>query len=129
MESGRQIAASSYYLVERDPLNTSSASVLISRFDEADPGLAPSLNSIFATQRNSANPIDFLSNGAQSTNGALGVINNVDDLNNLTSIKTQSKLQFSENIASLDSSSQLVIKLNNVAVSYTHLTLPTILLV
>jgi hypothetical protein len=50
----------------------------------------------------------------QSTNGALGVINNVDDLNNLTSIKTQSKLQFSENISSLDSSSQLVIKLNNV---------------
>ena len=72
------------------------------------------MNSIFATQRNSANPIDFLSNGSQSTNGALGVINNVDDLNNLTSIKTQSKLQFSENIASLDSSSQLVIKLNNV---------------
>ena len=59
LESGRQIAASSYYLVERDPLNTSSASVLISRFDEADPGPAPSLNSIFATQRNSANPIDF----------------------------------------------------------------------
>ncbi len=114
LESGRQIAASAYYLVERDPLNTSSASVLISRFDEADPGPAPSLNTIFATQRNSANPIDFLSNGSQSTNGALGVINNVDDLNNLTSIKTQSKLQFSENISSLDSSSQLVIKLNNV---------------
>ena len=108
LESGRQIAASAYYLVERDPLNASSASVLISRFDEPDPGLAPTLNTMFETQRNSANPIDFLSNGS------LGVINNVDDLNNLTSIKTQSKLQFSENISSLDSSSQLVIKLNNV---------------
>ena len=108
LESGRQIAASAYYLVERDPLNASSASVLISRFDEPDPGTAPTLNTMFETQRNSANPIDFLSNGA------LGAINNVDDLNNLTSIKTQSKLQFSENISSLDSSSQLVIKLNNV---------------
>ena len=108
LESGRQIAASAYYLVERDPLNASSASVLISRFDEPDPGPAPTLNTMFETQRNSANPIDFLSNGS------LGVINNVDDLNNLTSIKTQSKLQFSENISSLDSSSQLVIKLNNV---------------
>ena len=108
LESGRQIAASAYYLVERDPLNASSASVLISRFDEPDPGPAPTLNTMFETQRNSANPIDFLSNGA------LGAINNVDDLNNLTSIKTQSKLQFSENISSLDSSSQLVIKLNNV---------------
>ena len=44
----------------------------------------------------------------------LALLNNVDDLNNLTSIKTQSKLQFSENISSLDTSSQLVIKLNNV---------------
>ena len=108
LESGRQIAASAYYLVERDPLNASSASVLISRFDEPGPGPASTLNTMFETQRNSANPIDFLSNGS------LGVINNVDDLNNLTSIKTQSKLQFSENISSLDSSSQLVIKLNNV---------------
>ena len=108
LESGRQIAASAYYLVERDPLNASSASVLISRFDEPGPGPASTLNTMFETQRNSANPIDFLSNGP------LGVINNVDDLNNLTSIKTQSKLQFSENISSLDSSSQLVIKLNNV---------------
>ena len=36
------------------------------------------------------------------------------DLNNLTSIKTQSKLQFSEDISSLDTSTQLVIKLDNV---------------
>ena len=114
LEDGRQIAASAYYLVESDPLNTSSARVSISRFDSADPGVAPVLNEIFEAQRNSANPIDFLSNGAQSTNGALGVLNNVDDLNNLTSIKTQSKLQFSENISSLDTSTQLVIKLDNV---------------
>ena len=40
---GRQIAASSYYLVESDPLNNSSARVSISRFDDADPGVAPSL--------------------------------------------------------------------------------------
>ena len=114
LEDGRQIAASAYYLVERDPLNKSSASVSISRFDDADPGVAPVLNEIFEAQRNSANPIDFLSNGAQSTNGALGVIKNVDDLNNLTSIKTQSKLQFSESLSSLDTSTQLVIKLDNV---------------
>ena len=114
LEDGRQIAASSYYLVESDPLNNSSARVSISRFDDADPGVAPDLNEIFEAQRNSANPIDFLSNGSQSTNGALGVINNVDDLNNLTSIKTQSKLQFSESISSLDTSTQLVIKLDNV---------------
>ena len=114
LEDGRQIAASSYYLVESDPLNNSSARVSISRFDDADPGVAPDLNEIFESQRNSANPIDFLSNGAQSTNGALGVIKNVDDLNNLTSIKTQSKLQFSESISSLDTSTQLVIKLDNV---------------
>ena len=114
LEDGRQIAASAYYLVESDPLNTSSARVSISRFDDADPGVAPDLNEIFESQRNSANPIDFLSNGAQSTNGALGVIKNVDDLNNLTSIKTQSKLQFSESISSLDTSTQLVIKLDNI---------------
>ncbi|MCH1412916.1 MAG: flagellar hook-associated protein FlgK, partial [Rhodobacteraceae bacterium] len=108
LENGRQIAASAFYLVEREPLNTSSAKVSISRFNEADPGSAPTLNTMFGTQRNSANPIDFLNNGA------LGVIDDVDQLNDLTSIKTQSKLQFSEKISSLDTSSQLVIKLNNV---------------
>ena len=108
LENGRQIAASAFYLVERDPLNTSSAKVSISRFDEVDPGAAPTLNSMFEAQRNSANPIDFLNNGA------LGVINDVDQLNNLTSIKTQSKLQFSEPLTSLDSSTQLIIKLDNV---------------
>jgi len=108
LENGRKIAASAFYLVERDPLNTSSAKVSISRFDEPEPGSAAILNSMFGTQRNSANPIDFLNNGA------LGVLAEVDQLNDLTSIKTQSKLQFSENISSLDSSSQLVIKLNNV---------------
>ena len=72
LENGRQIAASAFYLVERDPLNASSAKVSISRFDEVDPGAAPTLNSMFEAQRNSANPIDFLNNGA------LGVINDVD---------------------------------------------------
>ena len=48
---------------------------------------------MFNTNRNSANPVDFLNNGP------LGVFDDVDELNSLTSIKTQSKLQFSENIA------------------------------
>lgn len=108
LENGRQIAASAFYLVEREPLNTSSAKVSISRFNEAHSGVAPTLNTMLGTQRNSANPIDFLNNGA------LGVIDNVDQLNSLASIKTQSKLQFSEKISALDTSSQLVIKLNNV---------------
>jgi flagellar hook-associated protein 1 FlgK len=107
LENGRQIAASAFYLVERDPLNTSSTRVSISRFDEAEPGSVATLNSMFGTQRNSANPIDFLNNGS------LGVLTEVDQLNDLTSIKTQSKLQFSENISALDSSSQLVIELDN----------------
>ena len=108
LENGRQIAASAFYLVERDPLNKSSAQISISRFDAPDPGGALTLNSMFNTNRNSANPVDFLNNGP------LGVFDDVDELNSLSSIKTQSKLQFSENIASLDSSDQLVIKLNNV---------------
>ena len=108
LENGRKIAASAFYLVERDPLNTSSAKVSISRFDEPEPGSAAILNSMFGTQRNSANPIDFLNNSV------LGVLAEVDQLNDLTSIKTQSKLQFSEKIYALDSSSQLVIKLDNV---------------
>ena len=108
LEDGRQIAASAFYLVERDPLNKSSSQISISRFDAPEPGVALSLNSMFNTNRNSANPVDFLNNGP------LGVFDDVDELNSLTSIKTQSKLQFSENIASLDSSDQLVIKLNNV---------------
>ena len=108
LENGRKIAASSFYLVERDPSNSSATKISLSRFDEPDLMSVPNLNDVFSEPRNSANPIDFLNNGT------LGVITNADKIENLASIKTQSKLQFSEKISSLDSSSQLVIKLNNV---------------
>ena len=66
------------------------------------------MNNVFSEKRNSANPINFLKNGT------LGVINNTDQIENLTSIKTQPKIQFGEDISNLDNSSQLVIRLNNV---------------
>ena len=108
LENGRKIAASAFYLVERDPSNSSATKISLSRFDEPVLSSVPDLNDVFSEIRNSANPIDFLNNGT------LGVINNTDQIENLASIKTQPKIQFGEDISNLDNSSQIVLRLNNV---------------
>ena len=63
--------------------------------------------------QNSANPNDFLKNDV------IGALENVDDVNNLTSIKTQGKIQFGAEISNIDAATELRLTLDNVEKVFT----------
>ena len=106
LQDGRDLAASSFYLVERDPENVSSTRLSISKFEEPKSSGFANLSEVFSGSQNSANPSNFLNNGV------LGVFENVSRINELTSIQTQPKIQFGQDITSLDNSATLTLKLN-----------------
>lgn len=106
LQDGRDLAASSFYLVERDPENVSSTRLSISKFEESKLSGFANLSEVFSGSQNSANPSNFLNNGV------LGVFENVSRINELTSIQTQPKIQFGQDITSLDNSATLTLKLN-----------------
>ena len=106
LQDGRDLAASSFYLVERDPENVSSTRLSISKFEEPKLSGFANLSEVFSGSQNSANPSNFLNNGV------LGVFENVSRINELTSIQTQPKIQFGQDITSLDNSTTLTLKLN-----------------
>ena len=106
LQDGRDLAASSFYLVERDPENVSSTRLSISKFEEPKLSGFANLSEVFSGSQNSANPSNFLNNGV------LGVFENVSRINELTSIQTQPKIQFGQDITSLDNSATLTLKLN-----------------
>lgn len=106
LQDGRDLAASSFYLVERDPENVSSTRLSISKFEEPKLSGFANLSEVFSGSQNSANPSNFLNNGV------LGVFENVSRIKELTSIQTQPKIQFGQDITSLDNSATLTLKLN-----------------
>ena len=106
LQDGRDLAASSFYLVERDPENVSSTRLSISKFEEPKLSGFANLSEVFSGSQNSANPSNFLNSGV------LGVFENVSRINELTSIQTQPKIQFGQDITSLDNSATLTLKLN-----------------
>ena len=106
LQDGRDLAASSFYLVERDPENVSSTRLSISKFEEPKLSGFANLSEVFSGSQNSANPSNFLNNGV------LGVFENVSRINELTSIQTQPKIQFGQDITSLDNNATLTLKLN-----------------
>ena len=106
LKDGRDLAASSFYLVESDPQNVSSAKLSISKFQEPELDGFMDLSKVFSGTQNSANPSTFLNNGA------LGVFKDIDSISDLTSIQTQAKIQFGEDISDLDATTTLTLKLN-----------------
>lgn len=102
---GRQIAASSFYSVEPGIQNSSDASLSISKFNPQSNDTLTNLGEFFDEPRNSANPVSF------RNNGAIGYLANVDSVSELTSLKSQPKLQFSAPFTDLDTNSKLKINL------------------
>ena len=107
IKDGRDLAASSFYLVERNQQNVSSTELSISKFEEPKLEGFLNLSEVFSGSQNSANPSNFLNNGV------LGVFEDVDSINNLTSIQTQPKIQFGEDISTLEATTTLTLKLDN----------------
>ena len=107
LKDGRDLAASSFYLVENNPKNVSSTALSISKFDEPELEGFLNLSEVFSGTQNSANTDNFLNNGL------LGVFEDVDSIINLTSVQTQPKIQFGEDISALDANTTLTLKLDN----------------
>ena len=105
LSDGRNLAASSYYSVEPNVENSSSASLSISKFDARNVDSLKNLGEYFSEPRNSANPISF------RNNGAIGYFSNVGSVSELASLKSQPKLQFSAPLTELDANSKLKINL------------------
>ena len=104
---GKKIAASSYYSVEPAVANSSNANITIERFNEGREDNLVNLNSVFSQTRDAANPISFVSAGA------LGYLENVDSIKDLTTLKSQASIQFSTALSDLDTNSKLKITLGS----------------
>lgn len=106
LKDGRDLAASSFYLVENDPQNVGSSRLSISKFEEPKLDGYLKLSEVFSGSQNSANPSNFINNGV------LGVFENIDSINDLTSVQSQPKIQFGEDISALDATTTLTLRLD-----------------
>ena len=105
ISDGKKIAASSFYSVEPAVTNSSNSTVTIERFDEVREDNLTELSSLFSQQRNAANAINFVNNGA------LGFLEDVDAISNLTTLKSQALIQFSMPLSDLDANTKLSLTL------------------
>ena len=103
----KDIAASSFYSIEPAGSNASNTEISLERFSEIKNDNLTKLNSSLSHRRDAANAISFVSDGV------LGFMENVDSIDNLTSLKSQAKIQFSAALSGLDANSKLKITLGS----------------
>ena len=102
---GRKLAAGSFYSVEPAVTNSSNSDLKIEKFEELRTDSLTELNSAFSYPMDATNAINFVSNGA------LGYLEDVDRISNLTTLKSQASIQFGVAITDLDANSKLKITL------------------
>ena len=107
ISDGKKIAASSFYSVEPAVTNSSNSTVTIERFDEVREDNLTELSSLFSQHRDAANAINFVNNGA------LGFFDDVDEISNLTTLKSKALIQFSMPLSDLDANTKLSITLGS----------------
>jgi len=105
IRDGKDIAASSFYSIEPAGSNSSNTEISLERFSEIKSDNLTKLNSSLSHPRDAANAISFVSDGV------IGFMENVDSIDNLTSLKSQEKIQFSTTLSGLDANSKLKITL------------------
>ena len=98
-----KLAAAGLHTVEADVKNSESSELKIGYFNETMVSDAANLQGLFSETRNAANPIRF------NSSGALGIIEDVDSLKNLSILKSQSNLRFSTNLADLKTTNSLTV--------------------
>ena len=109
ISDGDKLAAAGLHTVVADLKNSSTAGLEIGYFKE-DLGIGVSdLQSLFSESRNAANPIRF------NSSGALGVIENVDSLKDISILNSQSNLRISIDFNNLSSSDNLTINLTKLS--------------
>ena len=107
ISDANKLAAAGLHTVQVDGKNSGAAELEIGYFKE-NLGLGGGdLQSLFLENRNAANPIRF------NSSGALGVIENVDSLKDVSVLDSQSNLRFSVNFNDLTASHSLTVNLVN----------------
>ena len=107
IKDGKDIAASSFYSIEAAGSNAGNAEISLESFAEIKSDNLKNLNSSLSHTRDAANSISFVSDGV------LGYMKNVDNIENLTSLKSQASIQFSATLSGLDANSKLKITLGS----------------
>ena len=98
---GKEIAASSLYLVQSNPTNSSGVEISVSKFETEVPDTTKDLTDLFIANRTSSEPIQF------RTNGALGSLKSVNSLENFAALQIQNKVQFGKSVLSIGATTQL----------------------
>ena len=107
IKDGKDIAASSFYFIEPAGSNDGNAEISLERFAEIKNDNLKKLNYSLSEPRNAANSMSFVSDGV------LGYMENVNNIKNLASLKSQAKIQFSATLSGLDVNSKLKITLGS----------------
>ena len=107
IKDGNDIAASSFYFIEPAGSNAGNGEISLERFAEIKNDNLKNLNSSLIYPRDAANAISFVSDGV------LGYMENVNNIENLASLKSQAKIQFSATLSGLDANSKLKITLGS----------------
>lgn len=98
---GKEIAASSLYLVQSNPTNSSGVEISVSKFETEVADNTKDLTDLFIANRTSSEPIQF------RTNGALGSLKSVNSLENFAALQIQNKVQFGKALSSIGATTQL----------------------
>ena len=107
ISDANKLAAAGLHTVEADVKNTGAAELKVGYFKE-NLGLGGGdLQSLFLENRNVANPIRF------NSSGALGVIEDVESLKDVSVLNSQSNLRFSLDFNDLTATHNLTVNLVN----------------
>ena len=102
-----KLAATGLHTVTSDLENTGNSELNIGYFDEISESSTNDLTNIFSEIRNAANPIRF------NSSGVLGVIENVDFIKEMASLKSQTNLRIFNNISNLSESDNLILEVGD----------------
>jgi len=101
----RKLASAGLHIVEADTANIGNAELDLSYFTAGNDSNITDLTKLFSQERNAANPIAFTSAGV------LGVIENVEGLEDFSMLAEQSRLTFFSTISDLSASDNLTLTL------------------
>ena len=111
ISDANKLAAAGLHTVEVDVKNTGAAELKVGYFEETLGLGGGDLQSLFLENRNVANPIRF------NSSGALGVIENVESLKDVSVLNSQSNLRFSLDFNDLTATHNLTVNLVNLDTS------------
>ena len=100
-----KLAAAGLHSIEADVRNSGSSELRIGYFNTVAPLDTANLKSLFSETRNAANPIRF------NSSGVLGSIENVESVDEFSTLKSQSSLRIFTDITKLSASDKLSVSL------------------